>query len=72
MNSSFQACSINTRPVSQIAVGQARFEAHNFTKLTMFWVFVVPTKINLEVKIDLSASFWRDSFSGPKQTKHYA
>ena len=28
--------------------------------------FVTSTKTHLEVKIDLSASFWRDSFSGPR------
>ena len=30
---------------------------------------ITSTKTNLEVKIDLSASFWRDSFSGPKHKR---
>ena len=31
--------------------------------------FVTSTKINLKVKVNLSASFWRDSFSGPKRER---
>ena len=62
------------RSVGQIAVGQARFKAYNFEKITVFWVFccvdfVTSTKTNLEAKIDLSALFWRDSFSGPKRKR---
>ena len=50
------------RSVGQIEVGQARFEAYNFKKIHCVLVFccvdfVTSTKTNLEVKIELSASF---------------
>ena len=33
--------------------------------------FVTSKKTNLEVKIDLPASLWRDSFSGPKRERGF-
>ena len=65
---------MKTRLVGQIAVGQARFEAYNVKKFTVFWVFicfdfVTSRKTNLEMKIDLSVSFWKDSFSDPKSKR---
>ena len=57
------------------AVGKAGFEAYNSYKIDYDVLgfccadFVTSTKTNLEVKIDLSASFGRDSFSFPKHKR---
>ena len=59
---------MKTKSVGLIAVGQARFEAYKFKEFTLHVLsfccvdFVTSTKTNLEMKIDLSAPFWRDSF----------
>ena len=64
----------NEGSAGRIATGQALLEANNLKNLILLLVFccvdfVTSTKSNLVFKIDLPASLWRDSFTGPKHER---